>query len=121
MFVAGNFGTIVKLSANYFTLLHAPDWNLYQYRVDFSPEEDRTNVKKALFREAVKEVLPGYIFDGTVMYTSNRLSPDPYELFVKSQGRIVLPQHCSVLIDNYCFYFLQRKLMCGSPLGWWVM
>lgn len=79
----GTFGTTVRLSSNYFKLLQQTNWCLYQYRVDIAPDEDRTLVKKALFRRAAREVLPGYIFDGTVMYTSNKLNPDPMELYVQ--------------------------------------
>ncbi|KAB0805015.1 hypothetical protein PPYR_01985 [Photinus pyralis] len=81
----GTHGNPVKLCANYFKLLQKPDWSLYQYRVDFSPEEDRTNVKKGQFRRATREVLTGYIFDGTVMFTPTRLNPDPMELFIKDE------------------------------------
>lgn len=72
----------MRLSANYFQILTHTEWNLYQYRVDFAPEEDRTHIKKHLFREATKEILPGYIFDGSMMFTSRRLQPDPMEVFV---------------------------------------
>ncbi|KAF2879557.1 hypothetical protein ILUMI_26606 [Ignelater luminosus] len=80
----GTFGTPVRLSANYFKLLQQTNWCLYQYRVDVAPEEDRTIVKKALFRRAAAgNNIAGYIFDGTVLYTSNRLNPDPLEIFAQ--------------------------------------
>lgn len=49
------------------------NWALCQYHVDFSPEEDRTIVRKALLKVHQKNI-GAYIFDGTVMYTSRRLS-----------------------------------------------
>lgn len=81
----GKTGQPIKLSANYFKLVQMPDWNLYQYRVDFAPQEDRTNVKKALFRRAVAKILPAYMFDGTVLYCTNRL--ETTELFVEDTGK----------------------------------
>jgi aubergine-like protein len=63
------------LKANYFRLETHTDWCLYQYHVDFAPEEDRTHIRKALLRTH-QNVLGSYIFDGTVMYTSHRLGQD---------------------------------------------
>lgn len=82
---AGTTGQPIKLSANYFKLMKQPDWHLYQYRVDFAPEEDRTNVKRALFRRAVAQLIPAYMFDGTILYCANRL--EPTELFVEDSGK----------------------------------
>lgn len=80
----------MRLQANYFKLLQQPNWCLYQYRVDFAPEDDRTNVKKALFRRAMKDILTGYIFDGTVMFCPNRIDPSPREVFVQDERKIYI-------------------------------
>lgn len=72
---AGTSGRAVKLTSNYFKLETHTDWCLYQYRVDFAPAEDLTIVRKGLLKNH-KEVLGGYIFDGTVLYTSHRLHPE---------------------------------------------
>lgn len=40
----------MDLFVNYFTVETTPQWRLYQYHVDFSPDEDRTHVRKALMR-----------------------------------------------------------------------
>lgn len=64
------------LTSNYFQFETKTDWCLYQYRVDFSPEEDRTPVKKALLYIQRKVIAVPYIFDGSMMFTSHRLSPD---------------------------------------------
>ncbi|KAK2583778.1 hypothetical protein KPH14_009684 [Odynerus spinipes] len=74
----GTTGQQVRLQANYFKLPSTTNWTLYQYRVDFAPEEDRTLVRKGLLR-LHKEKLGAYIFDGTVLYTSHRL-PDQLQL-----------------------------------------
>ncbi|XP_014250883.1 piwi-like protein Siwi [Cimex lectularius] len=78
----GCSGDPVDLTANFFALLTHTDWSLYQYRVDFAPEEDRTQMRKALLR-VHKEILGGYIFDGTVLFVSHRLQPEPLELYSK--------------------------------------
>lgn len=68
----GKTGQAIDLQTNYFKLLSAPDWGLYQYRIDFSPEEERNIVKKGLLR-VHKDKIGAYVFDGTILYTSNRL------------------------------------------------
>ncbi|XP_076644828.1 aubergine isoform X1 [Halictus rubicundus] len=80
----GTTGQPVNLQANYFKLLATTDWCLYQYRVDFAPEEDRTIVRKGLLR-LHKESVGAYVFDGTVLYTSRRL-PDKMELWSVRQS-----------------------------------
>lgn len=71
-FLSGGHGKRVTLQANYFKLLSTTDWCLYQYSVDFAPTEDRTAVRKGLLRQC-QEQLGAYIFDGAVLYTSQRL------------------------------------------------
>ncbi|XP_051173756.1 piwi-like protein Siwi isoform X2 [Leptopilina boulardi] len=82
----GSYGQKIDLQANYFQLMTKSNkhWGLYQYHVDFAPEEDRTIVRKGLLR-LHKEKLGAYIFDGTVMYTSTRL-PENLELFSMRQS-----------------------------------
>ncbi|XP_075215881.1 piwi-like protein Siwi [Lycorma delicatula] len=79
----GTSGNVIRLTANYFRILTKPDYTLYQYRVDFKPEEDRTAVKRALMKIHQKQIGPGYIFDGTLLYTFRRLYPNPLELYSK--------------------------------------
>ncbi|XP_026671675.1 piwi-like protein Siwi isoform X2 [Ceratina calcarata] len=80
----GTTGNPIPLQANYFKLLAQTDWCLYQYRVDFAPEEDRTVVRKGMLRQH-KEALGAYVFDGTVMYTSRRLG-DELEFWSQRQS-----------------------------------
>nr|XP_033336473.1 piwi-like protein Siwi [Megalopta genalis] len=80
----GTTGQPVTLQANYFKLLATTDWCLYQYRVDFAPEEDRTVVRKGLLR-LHRETVGAYVFDGTVLYTSRRLQ-DNFELWSVRQS-----------------------------------
>ncbi|XP_023290765.1 piwi-like protein Siwi isoform X2 [Orussus abietinus] len=80
----GMSGRPVKLQANYFKLLTTTNWCIFQYRVDFSPEEVRTVVRKGLLKIHSKSI-GAYIFDGTVLYCSHRL-PQPMELFSKRES-----------------------------------
>ncbi|XP_015434182.1 PREDICTED: LOW QUALITY PROTEIN: protein aubergine-like [Dufourea novaeangliae] len=80
----GTTGTPTMLQANFFKLLATTDWCLYQYRVDFAPEEDRTVIRKGLLR-LHKEKLGAYVFDGTVLYTSSRIH-DTLELWSVRQS-----------------------------------
>jgi aubergine-like protein len=74
-FETGTSGRTVTLQANYFKLETHTDWCLYQYRVDFAPSEDSNFMCKALLRNH-KATLGGYIFDGSMLYTSVRLPQD---------------------------------------------
>jgi hypothetical protein len=74
-FETGASGQGVTLQANYFKLETHTDWCLYQYRVDFAPDEELTQIRKALLRNH-KATLGGYIFDGTLLFTSVRLPQD---------------------------------------------
>lgn len=56
------------------------NWNLYEYRVDFAPQEDRAVVRKGLLK-LHRPKLGAYIFDGTVMYTSSKL----VQVFIKKK------------------------------------
>lgn len=59
--------------ANYFLIKTVPNWALRQYRVDIAPEEDRTFIRKKLLGMH-RERLGGYLFDGTVLYTSSPIT-----------------------------------------------
>ncbi|KAG8223661.1 hypothetical protein J437_LFUL001768 [Ladona fulva] len=76
----GSSGRAFQITANYFKILSRTDWCLYQYRVDFSPEEDRNFIRKSLLRDH-KNMLGGYIFDGTMLFTSHKLGQDVMEVY----------------------------------------
>ncbi|KAK9504492.1 hypothetical protein O3M35_010814 [Rhynocoris fuscipes] len=78
----GKSGLPVKLKSNYFKLQTITEWALYQYRVDFNPDDERTAVRKGLLRVHSETIGP-YIFDGTVLFALNKLDPDPLELYSK--------------------------------------
>ncbi|KAH9632359.1 hypothetical protein HF086_010284 [Spodoptera exigua] len=123
----GHSGTAIDVKANYFAVKTTPQWRLYQYHVDFSPDEDNTGVRKGLLRDHAKR-LGGYLFDGTVLYTVKRLHPDPLELFSirkndEQRMRIMVKLTCDVAPGDYhyiqifniiirkCFQILDLQLM----------
>ena len=83
----GDSGTPILLTANYFELERRPDIRLFQYRVIFSLEEDRTFVKKALLRQN-QDLLPHYMFDGTLMFCFIELYPTNSDPLVLHSTRL---------------------------------
>lgn len=77
--ILGSSGTPVSLQSNYFKLISAPDWCLYQYSVEFSPPEDRTITRKGLLRKH-KEEFGAYVFDGTTLFTSKQIPEVKFHL-----------------------------------------
>lgn len=69
----GSRGTPLNVITNYFQLIKRPDMHLLQYRVDFTPEVDHPGVRKALVR-VHEPTLGKYIFDGTLLYNTIRLT-----------------------------------------------
>jgi len=74
IYTSGTSGQPVKLLANYFPITSYTNWCLYQYRVDFSPEEDRISSKRGLLSQH-RELLGGYLFDGTMLFSGTRFDP----------------------------------------------
>jgi len=72
------------LASNYLELVSRPNWRLLQYRVDMKPDIEHTGTRKAML-SAHKEKLPKYIFDGTIMFTTTRLSADDKPLVLVSK------------------------------------
>ena len=69
----GTSGLEVALSTNFFGFQQKPDTRLFQYRVDFSLDEERTHMKKALVRQH-NATLPQYMFDGSILLCFNRFA-----------------------------------------------
>jgi len=61
--------------ANYFPITSYANWSLYQYRVDFNPEEDRIGTKRGLLAQH-RELLGGYLFDGSMLFSGTRFEPE---------------------------------------------
>ncbi|XP_035713881.1 piwi-like protein Siwi isoform X2 [Folsomia candida] len=73
----GSTGAPMQFLSNYFTLDKRTDWGIFHYRVDFAPADIETREKKQLFRNHKDKFGGNYIFDGSSLYVSNRISPDP--------------------------------------------
>lgn len=75
----GTQGNRVMLTTNYFRMTDRPIWDVYQYRVDFSPESDIIGMKKRLIYEH-KILLKSYMFDGSMLFKIDKLPDDITEL-----------------------------------------
>jgi len=80
----GTGGIETKLSCNYFPLISKPNWRLLQYRVDMTPIIDNTKVRKGLLGNH-RTTLPKYTFDGTMLFTTTRLTADDKPLVLNSK------------------------------------
>lgn len=76
----GKSGQLVRLQANYFALVKKPEWSLYQYRVDFTPECEVERIRNRLLYEQ-KPLLGGYIYDKrNQLYLTRKLREDVVEV-----------------------------------------
>ena len=62
--IVGKSGTAIPLVTNYFTLDAAPNWHLYQYHVDFSPEIDNRKMRAGMVKEHAELLGSTRAFDG---------------------------------------------------------
>ena len=70
----GKSGRELTLLTNYFPVRKLNEgWQLYQYRVDFSPEEDNERTRKSIVRGHKDELGGAYIFDGMTLFTVKSL------------------------------------------------
>jgi aubergine len=76
----GTGGTIVMLKANFFKVEKSPQWKIYQYHVDFTPDVEAMNVRKGLIFTH-KPQLGGLMFDGSMLFLMKRLPNERTELF----------------------------------------
>lgn len=83
----GQSGEVVRLQANYFALLKKPEWQLYQYRVDYTPECEVEKIRFRLIGEQ-KELLGGYIFDKrNLLYLTKKIGNSDEPVEVESKDR----------------------------------
>jgi len=75
----GEVGLRVPLVTNYFYLNKDNPIVLLQHHVEFYPEVDNTLQRKKFVRTH-EEVLGSYIFDGHMLYKSEPLPKDPYNI-----------------------------------------
>ena len=84
-------------------MIKKTDWSLYQYRVDFSPDEERTKIRKALMKVHKNEVGEAYLFDGSMLFTIQRLKGDVSYLPDSS-----LSQFSYLILIIFLFHFPQK-------------
>lgn len=80
----GSSGKTVALITNYFRLLKKPTWQIYQYRVDFSPTIELRGLRNRLIFEQ-KPIFGGYLFDGTMLFLTVKLPNDITEFMSKDR------------------------------------
>lgn len=86
----GGTGKRITVETNYFKIKKRPNWTIYQYRVDFEPEIDNTRLRRGMLSEH-RNLLGGYIFDGTVLLCTTQFkeipnSPYVLDLLTKSRA-----------------------------------
>lgn len=81
----GKSGIQVGIQANYFRCLKKPEWSIYQYRVDFSPDIDMFRIRKALLREH-RDHFGGYLFDGSMLFATKKLAQEKLDLVSKDRN-----------------------------------
>lgn len=119
----GKVGTPITLQANYYRLLTKPTWRIFQYHVDFSPHIELRRVRGGMLSEH-RETLGGYLYDGTKLFTSCKLSEertviravskfgDSYTIVIKYVGVISMTEWQSLQILN----LILRRSMEGLKL-----
>ncbi|NXL28210.1 PIWL1 protein, partial [Glaucidium brasilianum] len=69
----GSSGSMIKLTANYFRLTSRPQWALYQYHVDYSPEMEARRLRSALLFQHEELIGKTRAFDGLILFLPKRL------------------------------------------------
>lgn len=75
----GTSGQKITCEANFFRLMKQPNWNIYRYRVDFRPDVPADRVRRYLVGQH-REILGGYLFDGTQLFLTRMLQGETVEL-----------------------------------------
>lgn len=89
----GTHGTHIQIIANYFRVNHSPQWVVYKYRIDFAPDVEALPERRYLVGQH-KSHFGLYLFDGTMLFSSNVLPTETVE-FV-SKNRIEQPVKITV-------------------------
>jgi len=71
-FFVGKSGSVIPLMSNYFKIIAAPGWHLYQYQVDFSDVDLPKVVRKGMMNDH-KELFSCHLFDGMQLYSPTKL------------------------------------------------
>lgn len=80
----GTSGIPCVLQTNYFRVLRKEDERIFQYRVDFEPTVESSKQMSGLIFN-LKPTIGGYLFDGTQIFTRNKLCSDEIEFNTKDR------------------------------------
>jgi aubergine-like protein len=123
----GKSGETINLITNYFTVQINKDpsggtWRLYQYRVDYEPEEDNKRLRKGLIK-SVRNIIGPNVFDGQLMYISKPLKEEAMELTVTSSRgnefklKIRLVKELNPTDPMYVSFYSNLIKKCQEMLG----
>lgn len=73
VYFTGTSGRPLPVSTNYFHLEQGPDWHLYQYHVDYSPEIDSKKMRIAMLHDHDELLGRTRAFDGMTLYMPRKL------------------------------------------------
>ena len=77
MYPAGTSGTPLSLATNYFRLNQTPEWSLYQYQVDFTPDIEHLRTRRELLNVHREQLGRTRHFNGgSLLYLRHRLPKD---------------------------------------------
>uniref|UniRef100_A0A1Q3F3E7 Putative translation initiation factor 2c eif-2c n=1 Tax=Culex tarsalis TaxID=7177 RepID=A0A1Q3F3E7_CULTA len=78
----GSSGTPILLQANYFRVIRHEDERLFLYRVDFTPAVETRRAQNSIMYN-LKPQIGGYLFDGTQLFTRNKLCDEEIQYETK--------------------------------------
>lgn len=77
---------------NYFQLEQAPDWHLYQYRVDYSPDIDSKKLRIGLLHNHEQLLGKTKAFDGMTLFLPKKLqNPVSLDCSKENQTSMLYP------------------------------
>lgn len=82
----GTDGQPVRLQTNYFKVLRRPQWDLFQYHVEFEPLIFLPGLRKMLIAQH-QERLGGYLFTGSEIYLTKKADPEKDQIELSSESR----------------------------------
>ena len=74
----GSSGKLVTLQTNYFRVIRHEDERLFLYRVDIAPPVETRKAQNSIIF-TLKPQIGGYLFDGTQLFTRNKLCDEEIE------------------------------------------
>lgn len=80
----GSSGKSILLQTNYFRVIRHEDERLFLYRVDFSPPVETRKAQNAIMF-TLKPQIGGYLFDGTQLFTRNKLCEEEVQYDTKDK------------------------------------